>query len=330
MALVAILATGATTASGATGPFERELKRLAAGTGGVVGVAARHLESGVERLYNAHESFPMASTYKVAIGACVLQEIDRGRLTLTTPLPIEPRQRVTSSILSTHFPHPGLAVSPYNLLELMLTQSDNTATDVLLEAIGGPPAVQRCIEAAGITDMRIDRSTAQILRQFAGVATPEDRSVSFLEQYEGMLGRSEAGVYVQDGSGAQYLAYERDPQDHATPLAMNRLLTLIWQENWPSAQGAALLRDILSRSHEPVRLGRGLPAGTPLAHKTGTLSGTVNDAGVFELPGGQGHVAISVYVKRAPGTWEPSEVAIGDIARLVYDDFLLDPPRLAR
>lgn len=325
MALVACTAAGATCAQTAPDELQREFAHITASTGAVVGISARHLESGAERSYNAQLGFPMASTYKVAIGGCVLRDPGRDRLALTTQLPIEPRQRSTSSILSSHFPHPGLSVSLYNLLELMLTQSDNTATDVLLEAIGGPASVQRCLEEAGVSGMRVDRSTAQILRDYGGLGEPRDASLSFFGQFESMLARSAAGTYFESGEGAHYIAFERDPRDHATPHAMTRLLTMIWREDWPSKSGARVLREILGRSREPVRLGRGLPAGTSLAHKTGTLSGTVNDAGVFDLPGGRGQVAMTVYVKNARGPWEPVEIAIGDLARAVYDSFLFSP-----
>jgi len=301
--------------------LEREIARIEAQTGGVVGVAARHLGNGLERNYRARVQFPMASTYKVAIGACALQWAERGDRSLATQIPVELRQRSTSSILSSYFPHAALAVSLHDLLELMLTSSDNTATDVLLEAIGGPPAVQRCLDEAGVTDMRVDRTTAQILRQFAALPEPRDPSRSFLSEFDSVLGETWESIYLQDGKGANYLAYESDPRDHATPEAMTRLLAMIWTADWPSQESAAVIRDILARSREPVRIGRGLPEGTALAHKTGTLSATVNDAGVFDLPAGQGKVAITVYLKGALVPWEPAEEAIGQIARAVHDDF---------
>lgn len=317
---------GAAAAHAGPGALEREIARIGASTGGNVGVSVRHLPSGEERAYNADQSFPMASTYKTVIGGCVLQRVDRDEFALETLVPILPRQRSTSSVLSSQFPHPGLSVSVHNLLELMLTSSDNTATDVLLELVGGPAEVQRCVEGSGVTDLRVDRSTAQILRDYGGVPYPADPSVSFFEQFVPLYAKTGAPVYFEDGSGAQYVAFERDPRDHATPRAMTDLMARIWKDEWPSKEGATVLRGILSRSAEPVRLARGLPAGTPLAHKTGTLSGTVNDSGVFDLPDGQGQVVITVYVKGARGPHEGTEIAIGDIARLVYDEFVLDPP----
>lgn len=292
-----------------------------------MGVAVRHLETGVERSYQADLPFPMASTYKIAIGACALRLVDRGELEIGTLVPIEPRQRSTSSILSTHFPRPGLAVSLQNLLELMLTQSDNTATDVILDTIGGAGQVQACLRDAGVDGMRVDRSTAQILRDYAGVAAPGDPAQSFYEQFTTLLEQSRATAWFLDGSGAPYLAFERDPRDQASPRAMTGLLEIIWKDRWLSPSNSALMRDILGHSHEPLRLGRGLPSGTPLAHKTGTLSGTVNDTGVIELPGGQGHVIVTVYIKGARGPQDGAEAAIGDIARAVYDYFVLGADR---
>lgn len=96
-------------------------------------------------------------------------------------------------------------MSVQNLLELTLTSSDNTATDELLDAIGGPPAVQRCIEVAGITGLRVDRSTAQILREFAGLAAPPGPPTSFLEQYRSTLAGSWERIYLEDGRGAHCL-----------------------------------------------------------------------------------------------------------------------------
>jgi beta-lactamase class A len=323
--LVACVATGTASAASPPDGLDREIHRIAERAGAVVGVSVLHLETGLERAYQGELHFPMASTYKVAIGACALRRVDRGELELDSLVPILPRQRSTSSILSTYFPAPGLTVSLQNLLELMLTQSDNTATDVILELLGGPPQVQACLREAGVDDMRVDRSTAQILRDYAGVSAPADPTRSFHEQFTQLLEQSRATAWFLDGSGAPYVAFERDPRDQATPRAMTRVLALLWQDRWLSPASGAVVRDILARSGEPVRLGRGLPAGTRIAHKTGTLSGTINDTGVIELPEGHGRVVVTVYVKHARGPHERAEAAIGDIARAVYDHYVLQP-----
>jgi beta-lactamase class A len=73
----------------------------------------------------------------------------------------------------------------------------------------------------------------------------------------------------------------------------------------------------------PARLKGLLPAGTVVAHKTGTMAGTTNDVGIITLPDGAGHLAIAVFVKGSTKDVPERERAIAEIARTVYDFFLL-------
>jgi beta-lactamase class A len=68
-----------------------------------------------------------------------------------------------------------------------------------------------------------------------------------------------------------------------------------------------------------------LPQGTGVAHKTGSLGGVANDIGFITLPGDAGHVAISVFTKASNRPEEAAEKAIAEIARTVYDYFVLVP-----
>jgi beta-lactamase class A len=58
-----------------------------------------------------------------------------------------------------------------------------------------------------------------------------------------------------------------------------------------------------------------------VAHKTGTIGGTVNDSGIIYLPDGLGHVAISVFTKDMDTDTEDVEKVIAQISRFVYDYF---------
>ena len=68
-----------------------------------------------------------------------------------------------------------------------------------------------------------------------------------------------------------------------------------------------------------------LPSSTEVAHKTGTIGGTVNNVGVIFLPHNRGHVVISVLSKATEDT-EVAERAIADVARYAYDYFLFTAP----
>jgi beta-lactamase class A len=88
-----------------------------------------------------------------------------------------------------------------------------------------------------------------------------------------------------------------------------------------------MLIDMMERSTTgPKRIRGRLPAGTVVADKTGTLAGTVNDVGFITLPDGKGHIAIVVFVKGSEAPLDTRESVIADIARLVYDYFLIWGP----
>jgi len=63
-----------------------------------------------------------------------------------------------------------------------------------------------------------------------------------------------------------------------------------------------------------------------VAHKTGTLGGVANDVGVITLPGDLGHVAISIFTKSSAKPEDASEKAVAEVARTIYDYFVLVPP----
>ncbi|RZI58577.1 MAG: hypothetical protein EOP94_03125 [Zymomonas sp.] len=69
------------------------------------------------------------------------------------------------------------------------------------------------------------------------------------------------------------------------------------------------------------RMNRMLPAGTVVAHKTGTLGGTVNDVGMTTLPNGRGRLVIAIYFNVSDASEALRERAIAGITRSVFDYF---------
>lgn len=302
--------------------LKAEIERLSQQQQNVVGVVVTHLESGRSVTFNGDISFPMASTYKIAMAAYGLSQVDAGTLSLDQLVSLEESQRVVSSVLNQYLPYPGVAVSLQNLLFLMMTESDNTATDLFLETIGGAAAVTAWLKRNGIDPMRVDRSTAQILRQYAGLPEPQPGE-SYFEQYETALAQQKLTTFALDGGSEPYKAFEQDPQDQATPLAMNHLMMRLWQGELLSAASTDLLKDIMFRCNTGSERLKGLlPTGTPVAHKTGTITGTLNDVGVVTLPGDKGQLVMTVFVKNAIGPWAGHERVIAEIARAAFDYFM--------
>ena len=123
--------------------LENEIARLAELSGGTVGVGVIHLETGREVYHNGGERFPMASTYKVPIAVQLLTKVDRGELRLDSLIEVEQGDLLPGGTLTQLFDDPGVILSVWNFLELMLLISDNSATDVVLRTRSLPMSQHR-------------------------------------------------------------------------------------------------------------------------------------------------------------------------------------------
>jgi beta-lactamase class A len=300
--------------------LEADIQALAAPIGGVVGVAAWRLDGmGPQVLVNAEEAFPMASTFKVAVAGAILEKVDQGKLKLDDMQPVTMDDMVPSEVIADRFIHPGLSMSVHNLLELMLTQSDNTATDVLTRLAGGPAAATDWVRRQGVKDMRIDDATDGILRRYLAIGP----GGSFMAAYEAKM---RADSNFDEEANKPNPTFDNDPHDTASPQAMAELLTRIFSGKALSPASTAVLEDIMPRCRtgEP-RLKGLMPVGTKVAHKEGTIGGTINDVGVITLPRDGGRIVIAVYTKKSYLAMAVREHAIAEIARSVRDYYLYLP-----
>jgi len=295
----------------------QKLEKVSQGLVGRIGVAAQEIGSGERITVNGDETFVMASTYKVAIATTLLDRVDKGQLKLTDLIDISQEMMVAGdNAIAETFIHPGLKLSVANLLEVMITASDNTATDTCLKLAGGPEAVTKMMRSIGITELRVDRYTSEILRDFYGL--PDKAYVSVL-----------AAALAKDPTLAakqpdRNLEFEKeDPRDHSTPKAMLKLLLAIDSGKVLSEKSREILLATMSRTHTgPGRLKGLLPKGTPVAHKTGTIGGVANDVGFVTLPDGR-RFAIAVFTKSSTTSEADRDRAIAEVTRTLYDFYYL-------
>jgi beta-lactamase class A len=294
------------------------IERVAAGLAGRIGFAAQEIGGDEVIAFNGDQSFVMASTYKVAIATAVLDRVDRGELSLDQLVDVPQNMRIVGQFgLAETFPHPGLQLSVANLIEVMITESDNTATDVSMGLAGGPEAVTENLRKLGITDFRVDRLTGEILRDvfdLPGKATLEIVTEAYKTRPELLTIQADPNP-----------AFEADPRDHATPLAMLQLLLAIDSGTAMSAESTEFLLGVMSRTRTGDGRIKGLlPKGTPVAHKTGTTGGVANDVGYITLPDGR-RFAIAVFTNSSATPVADRDRAIAEIARTLFDYFYLAP-----
>ena len=302
--------------------LQQQIGFVAHATDGVAGVSAVHIESGASVSVRGSEAFPMASAFKLPVAVQIMSLVDEGKLSLDKMVTLTPADlHPGSGELSELFFHPGVSLSIANLMELALAISDNSAADLMLKEAGGPAAVTARMRALGINGIRVDRSTALLISDWQGAKNipPEtqwnrdlwDQLYNAVPQAEHMRARR---------------AEWSDPRDTATPDDMTRLLVRLWKREILTPESANTLLDIMDRCQTgKARIKGLLPAGTDVAHKTGTLGGVANDVGIVTLPGDAGHVVLSVFTKGWNKPEDTAERAIAEISRTIYDYFVLEP-----
>lgn len=276
-------------------PFGLQLAAVAEASQGRIGVAALDLATGRTVDVLGNQRFPMASTSKIAIAATFLDGVEQGKWSLTSEFPL--MIPVSSAPFSTPVApvRAGDYMTAERLIELMITRSNNYATDALLKVVGGPAAVNAWVRRAGIEDWQLDRDIATLVRD----------------------------------DGAIDPAHVIDARDSATPLAMVQLLAGIYQGKWLSARSRAVILGAMSRCVTGKRrIPAGLPQGVVVSHKTGSLNNTSSDVGIVETPDGR-VFAVAIYVTGQGG--RPNrEARIASIARAVYNGYLTESPKVPR
>ena len=235
---------------------------------------------------NPHGHPPMQSTFKLPLAIAVLQQVERGKLTMDQLIRFLPSDRYpgTSSPLQDAHPDANIDVPLHELLQLSVAKSDNTATDILLRILGGPQVVQESLNKLGVQT-----------------------------------------IHVRDSERGMHDDFQAQYRNDAEPAAMVTLLRLLADHSPLNAEHTALLnRWMTETTTGPNRIKAQLPATTPVAHKTGTsgerngLTPATNDLGLITLPNGQ-RLALAIFVTDSRADEATREGIIARIAKAIYD-----------
>jgi beta-lactamase class A len=120
-----------------------------------VGLLAMDMASGRTCAHRADDPFAMCSTFKAYAAACVLHKVQRGELDLQQRIFIDPAALLPNSPVTA--PHAGDTMPLGQLCAAAVQRSDNAAANLLLQAIGGPPAVTDFARSIGDDRTRLDR-----------------------------------------------------------------------------------------------------------------------------------------------------------------------------
>lgn len=279
--------------------LQKKVASIAADAQGTVSVSCLLPGTPLNCDLNPHNHPPMQSVFKYPLVLTVLHLVDTGKLlpsqrhgeplsaTLDRTIRFLPEDRIPHaySPLTDRYPQANVDVSLRELIQYTAGQSDNAAADLLLRIVGGPAVVQNYIRSLGITGFQLQDS--------------------------------EHGLHADPT--AQY-------RNWFEPAAAAQLLQrLVSNPPISSAANDFLLQTLTNSAVGASRLPAGLPAGTVIAHKTGTSgehngkAEATNDIGLITLPDGR-HLAVAVFMTDAQANGTTRDSVIARIGRAAYDE----------
>jgi beta-lactamase class A len=130
-------------------------------TGARIGVAALDTGGGKRLDYRSEERFPMCSTFKLLAAAAVLKRVDDGQEKLDRFISYGAKDILEyAPVTKAHLKDGGMTLSA--LCAAAIEQSDNTAGNLLLDAIGGPAGLTSFVRGIGDEMTRLDRKEPEL------------------------------------------------------------------------------------------------------------------------------------------------------------------------
>jgi beta-lactamase class A len=135
--------------------LSESLVQLEKDCNGRLGVAALDIVSGETSNHRGNERFAMCSTFKMLLASAVLQRVDVGTESLGRMIPIPANGTLPSSPITQN--HTGGKITVGALCAAIVTRSDNTAANLLLDTVGGPNGITRFARSLGDMVTQLDR-----------------------------------------------------------------------------------------------------------------------------------------------------------------------------
>jgi len=151
-----------------------ELQRIADETKGVVGAQVVDLATGERIGVNDTLTFPQGSAIKIPLLIELYRQDDVGALKLSTRVPVRLADRTGGSGLLQHLGDGTSELSLGDLAMFMITVSDNTATNMLIDRVG-MDKVNAAMRGLGVSEVKLQRKMIRPRDSAAGnenIATP--------------------------------------------------------------------------------------------------------------------------------------------------------------
>lgn len=253
---------------------------------GEVGVMVKHLASGESFAHRADAPMPTASLIKFPLMVAAYQAMEEGDLHPDQMVTLRKEDQVPGSgVLTSHFSD-GATFPLFDAIRLMMSYSDNTATNLVIDQVGLPVTAKR-MKSLGCPNTVLH---SKVYRRDTSIFPERSR---------------------QFGLGS------------TTAAEMVRLLEMLQKGELVSAKASEQMVAHMSSIENRAKFPRLLPAGVKVYHKGGSVSASRCDAGVILSPNGP--IALCVLTaKNKDHRWSDDNAAdmlCARIAKAAYDHF---------
>jgi beta-lactamase class A len=271
--------------------LKKQITEIAKSLKADIGIAVMDLQDNLDTVsFNGQRHFPMQSVYKFHLGLAILHQVDEGKLSLDQKIHIDKKDYFpTWSPLMKKYPEGNVDVALREVLMFTASQSDNLGCDILFRLVGGAPEVGKYINSLGIKDVAILNTEKE----------------------------------MHDDANLQF-------KNWTTPIAMVQILEKFYRQDLFPKEGYDFMWGAMVETPMGSKRIKGmLPAGTIVAHRTGTggliaegILGAVNDVGFINLPNGK-TIALAVFIASTKEDQATNEEAIAKISKVVYEFYNL-------
>lgn len=220
---------------------------------GEAGIVIRDLDMHWEISLHKEKLFASASLVKVPIMAAVFQAAHERAVDLEEQVALLPSYKINGSGVLKNMPT-GSVFSVEKLMEYMISESDNTAANMLIDLLGFD-YLNAFFREAGLKNTNLTRLMMDFRHRRRGI------------------------------------------DNYTTPQDMADLLEKIYRKSLISRGISEKCLKLLKQQNINDRIPRKLPAGTPVADKTGLERDVCHDIGIVFTP--KGNFLICVLTKKA-------------------------------
>jgi beta-lactamase class A len=257
---------------------------------GKVGYSLHHLKSGELFQHLGDEPFPTASTIKLAILCAAMEKVQKGEIGYDDARPLTENDRQYGTGLLHNY-RAGTKIPMRDLLDLMITHSDNTAA-VMVGQWLGTAAINGWLERHGFKLTRL--------------LVPFPYQGNF-EEAQAKGGKDWDLIKVW-GIGV------------TTPNEMRLLMEMILDGRAGTPAACEQMQRILSHQYYDDGIASQVPLWVSVASKHGSEDATRSDVAIVHSPSGD--YVLSIYTKDAKDTgvkWDnEQDTAIRAISRAVW------------